>query len=145
MPRIPQFTKLDASTITPISDPAIATEIRKIRDITGRSYDREHGEPPERFQSHRCLTVTAIPGAYERASHVAIAIRGTPCRGLIIVDLEYENVPALDFWSRRHLSPRETQLLRNFARKVRTMVQGGSSNHWSWSSEPLTTTTKTAL
>jgi hypothetical protein len=141
MHRISQPTNHEVHTDIQATN-SLATEIRAIRDITGRSYDREHGEPPERFEPHRCLTVTAIPGAYERPSHVAISISGTPCRGLIIVDLEYENVPALDFWSRRQLSPRETQLLRHFARKVRAMVQGGSSNHWSWSSASLASTTK---
>jgi hypothetical protein len=106
MPRPPRN-----NTPTPIP-----TE-REVRDIVGASYDRDIGGTHERFNPDRILTLTAISGAYECASHVAFAIRGTPSRGLVILAVEYEN-PAVDCYSLRRLAMRQTLFLRAFLRAV---------------------------
>ncbi len=111
-------------------------EQRIIRNIVGSSYDREHGDPPERFQMHRRLSVTAIPSAYEKPSHAVIAISGTPCRGLVVVDLVYSGVFATDYYSGRHLNAHQTEILRNFARKVAALASTPNANTWSWSTTP---------
>lgn len=109
-----------------------ASELDAVRDIVGRSYDREHGRSDERFQPFRRLTVTALPGAYEAASHVAIAIGGTPCRGLVVIDLEYVNVPGRDCRTGKKLSAKDTRFLRAFAHKVRRLAEDKDTNHWRW-------------
>jgi len=90
---------------------------RDVLNIVGASYDRRMGGEPERFNPHRLLTLTAIPGAYEYASHVVFAIRGTPTRGLVVLPVDYLNA-AVDYYGCRDLGMRQTDVLRKFLRSV---------------------------
>ncbi|MBA3710310.1 MAG: hypothetical protein H0W83_15985 [Planctomycetes bacterium] len=85
-----------------------------VRDLVGRWYDQGHGEPSERFNSGRALAVTALPTAYEHASHVAISLRGTPTRGLIVVEMAHFPPSAVDVLAVRSLRFAEAVLLRSF-------------------------------
>jgi hypothetical protein len=84
-----------------------------VRDIVGRSYAREYGNPNDRYSAARSLNITGIPSQYEFAGHAAFSIRGSPPRGLVILDLTYDPV-ALDVIARRHIDRRDARILRNF-------------------------------
>lgn len=104
----------------------------KVRDIVGRSYAKTHGSSKERFDPARSLILSAIPGSRNTASHVAINITGTPPRGLVIVDMMYENIMAVDFYSNRKLSESETHFLRSFISSKSPYPNVPS--RWFWSS-----------
>ena len=60
---------------------------RRAREIVATPYDKNVDGKTERHERMRPLTITAIAGAYEYASHAVIAIRGTPTHGHVIINL----------------------------------------------------------
>jgi hypothetical protein len=64
---------------------------RRARDIVATPYDKDVDGKTERHERIRPLTITAIAGAYEYASHVVIAIRGTPTHGHVIINLNHDS------------------------------------------------------
>jgi len=105
---------------------------RAVRDIVGRTYDRDHGDPPERFTAGRALTITAIPSAYEYAAHVVIAISGTPCRGSVMVSLTYQ-AKGIDWHSQRRLKHEDVEVLRDFVAEVSGMAPDRIPCNFIWS------------
>ena len=109
---------------------------RDVRDIVGSHYDDMMGGRPERYQVYRLLTITAIPGAYEFASHVVIAISGTPTRGAVIVQLTHGDHDSRHLTGNRRLVSRDLAILNEFiaiaAGTALTMVPA----KFNWESEP---------
>lgn len=119
-------------------DPAT---LHRIRDLVGRSYDRDHGAHPERHQPDRTLTVTAIPGAYQYASHVVLAISGTPTRGLIIVALTHGRLGSRDLYTGRVLRQADHDAVMNFVADLARTLPHMVPVNFRWSSKEVTMST----
>lgn len=84
----------------------------RAREIVGTPYDKGMGDPPERHQKKRLLTITAVAGAYENASHAVIAIRGTPTRGLVIINLTHGDFDSRHLTTGRPLRRADIEVLK---------------------------------
>lgn len=89
-----------------------------VRELVGKPYDKGMGGRPERHERKRRLTITAISGAYEYASHVVVAIMGTPTRGHVIVNLTHGDLDSRHLTTGRRLTPKQCALLRQFISAV---------------------------
>jgi hypothetical protein len=118
--------------MTTITTPISPAE-HAVREIVGRAYDRGHPGPPERFQPGRALMITAIPTAYF-ANEVAIALGGTPTRGLVIVTVAYYPPAGIDTISGRFLAPSDAMLLRNFVCSISGELFDRMPRDFRWSS-----------
>jgi hypothetical protein len=114
-------------------DTRIALE-RAARDVLGRSYDRDHGPPPERFSAERALTITGVPGGYQHATHVVFAICGSPTRGLAMVQILCDPQWGKDLWTHRKLRIQDVDTLLRFLRFVAECSERHLPRHYSWSS-----------
>lgn len=113
--------------------------LHKVRDIVGHHYDKQGnaltpGSPlAKRHQSWRRLAVTAIPGAYEYASHVVITISGTPSVGVIVVPLTHSST-IFDINSHRSLTEKNADVIMRFLRHITPNIPhlGMVPSHFRW-------------